>query len=89
MFANKYLTAINHKDTYAIWIEDQNFNIVSEIAFVSKNEEVIDFNSSQLEDAIQKIVSKVEFNLGKTNSMADVHSSVLNKDTSIKIFIMI
>ena len=84
MFANKYLTAINHKDTYAIWIEDQNFNIVSEIAFVSKNEEVIDFNSSQLEDVIQKIVSKVEFNLGKTNSIADVHSSVLNKDTSIK-----
>lgn len=84
VFANKYLTAINHKDTYAIWIEDQNFNIVSEIAFVSKNEEVIDFNSSQLEDAIQKIVSKVEFNLGKTNSIADVHSSVLNKDTSIK-----
>ena len=84
IFANKYLTAINSKDVYALWIEDQNFNIVSEIAFVSENEEIKDFNISQLEDIIQKIISKVEFNLGKTNSMADVYSSVLSKDTSIK-----
>ena len=33
---------------------------------------------------MQKIISKIEFNLGKTNSMADVYSSVLSKDTSIK-----
>lgn len=84
IFANKYLTAINSKDIYALWIEDQNFNIVSEIAFISENEEIKDFNTSQLEDVMQKIISKVEFNLGKTNSMADVYSSVLSKDTSIK-----
>lgn len=84
IFANKYLTAINSKDTYALWIEDQNFNIVSEVAFISENEEIVNFNTTELEDIIQKIISKVEFNLGKTNLMTDVYSSVLSKETSIK-----
>lgn len=84
IFANKYLTAINSRDIYALWIEDQNFNIVSEITFVSENEEVKNFNISQLEDDIQKIISKIEFNLEKTNSMADIHSSILSKETSVK-----
>lgn len=84
IFANKYLTAINSKDTYALWIEDQNFNIVSEVAFISENEEIVNFNTTELEDIIQKIISKVEFNLGKINLMTDVYSSVLSKETSIK-----
>ena len=84
IFANKYVTAINDKDVYVLWIEDKNFNIVSEMAFVSQNEEIKDFNTIQVEDDMQKIISKVEFNLSKTNLMADVYSSVLSKETSSK-----
>lgn len=84
LLANKYLTAINNKDTYAVWIEDQNFNIISEIGYISLNEEVINFNLSKIEDEVQKLLNKVEFNLGKSNYTIDVYSSVISKITSLK-----
>lgn len=84
IFANKYLTAINNNDIYTLWIEDQYFNIISEVSFISNNEEIINFNTIQLEDQIQKIIHRLEFNLGKTNSMMDIFSTVLSKNTNSK-----
>lgn len=84
VLANKYLTAINNKDIYAIWIEDQNFNIISEIGYISLNEEVINFNTSVIEDEVQKLLNKIEFNLGKSNYTIDVYSSVISKTTNLK-----
>lgn len=84
LLANKYLTAINNKDTYAVWIEDHNFNIISEIGYISLNEEVIDFNASITEDEVQKLLNKVEFNLGKSNYTIDVYASVISKSTVLK-----
>lgn len=81
---NKYLTAINSQDIYALWIEDNDFNVISEIAFISENTEILDFNDTELEEKIKNIISKIEFNLNKTNSLSDVYSSVLSKDTSFK-----
>ena len=35
---------INTKDTFVVWIEDENYNIISEMAYVSTSEEIEDFN---------------------------------------------
>lgn len=84
LLANNYLTAINNVDTYAVWIEDQNFNIISEIGYISLNEEIATFNTTILEDAIETLLNKVEFNLGKTDYTLDVYASVIGKSTSLK-----
>lgn len=84
LLANNYLTAINNVDTYAVWIEDQNFNIISEIGYISLNEEIATFNTTILEDAIETLLNKIEFNLGKTDYTLDVYASVIGKSTSLK-----
>lgn len=84
IFANTYLTAINNKDIYAAWIEDQNFNVISEIGYTSTLEEIENLNYDLIEDAVKSILDKVEFNLGKSNYTLDVYSSVISKETSLK-----
>lgn len=84
IFANTYLTAINNKDIYAVWIEDQNFNVISEIGYISISEEIDNLNYSLVEDAVKKVLNKVEFNLGKSNYTLDVFSSVISKETNLK-----
>ena len=59
------MTAINHKDVYAIWIEDDKFNVVSEISYASLNEEVDIFNNSILEDNINNVLSKAGVEINK------------------------
>ena len=83
LLVNNYMTAINSKDTYAVWIEDDKFNIVSEVNYVSLNEEVISFNSSIIEDKVNDILSKTGVEVNK-DSITDISTSVIGSSTSDK-----
>ena len=83
ILVNKYMTAINHKDVYAIWIEDSKFNIVSEISYASLNEEVGIFNNSILEDNINNILSKAGTEISK-EYISDVFVATISKSSNLK-----
>lgn len=82
IFANKYMTAVNTKDIFTIWIEDENYNIISEIAFASTLEDIKNFNVQLVEESIANILSQIEsFNV--KNNSSDIIYSLAN-DASLK-----
>lgn len=83
LLINRYMTAINHKDSYAIWIEDDKFNIISEISYVSLNEDIINFNYSLLEDNLNDILNKTSVEINK-EYVTEIYTSVLGNSTSFK-----
>lgn len=83
ILVNNYMTAINHKDVYAIWVEDDKFNIVSEISYASLNEEVDIFNNSILEDNINNVLSKAGVEINKEH-ITDVFAATISKSTNLK-----
>ena len=83
LLINNYITAINNRDTYAVWIEDDKFNIVSEISYVSLNEEVINFNNSIIEDSVKDILTKAGVEVNK-DSLLDISTSVIGGSTNHK-----
>ena len=70
------LTAINKKDIFAIWIEDEQFNIVSELGFTSALEDIEDLNSYIVKEEIIDIVKKIENNIGKIGLLTDIINSI-------------
>lgn len=89
VFANKYMTAANDKDVFVTWIEDENFNTVSEISFVSALETINDFNSEQVENNASNILSKID-SFAVKNSTYDTlqylnSSDVCNKNIFYEI----
>lgn len=84
MFANKFLTAINKNNTYCIWIEDENYNVISELAFVSHDEVIENLNISLLEDKITSLVNKIDSAGLRNNYNTDLISSVISNSTSHK-----
>lgn len=70
------LTAINKKDIFAIWIEDEQFNIVSELGFTSALEDIEDLNSYIVKEEIINIAKKIENNIGKIGLLTDIINSI-------------
>lgn len=70
------LTAINKKDIFAIWIEDEQFNIVSELGFTSALEDIEDLNSYIVKEEIIDIAKKIENNIGKIDLLTDIINSI-------------
>ena len=70
------LTAINKKDIFAIWIEDEQFNIVSELGFTSALEDIEDLNSYIVKEEIIDIAKKIENNIGKIGLLTDIINSI-------------
>ena len=83
VFANKYMTAANHKDILAVWIEDENFNVVSEITFTSTLEDINNFNEEQVEKAISNIISQIDL-LAIKNNTFDIMQYLSSSDVCIK-----
>lgn len=79
---SKYLTAINSKDTYAIWMEDSNFNVVSDLAFISKNEEIDNLNQDLIKEEVSNILEKIGLTRDVNNN--DILSLILTKDVAFK-----
>lgn len=70
------LTAINKKDIFAIWIEDEQFNIVSELGFTSALEDIEDLNSYIVKEEIIDIAKKIENNICKIGLLTDIINSI-------------
>ena len=70
------LTAINKKDIFAIWIEDEQFNVISELGFTSTLEDVEDLNSYIVKQEINDIVKKIENSIGKIGLLTDIINSI-------------
>ncbi|MEG1494736.1 MAG: hypothetical protein RR406_00330 [Bacilli bacterium] len=83
IFATKYLTAANQNDIFVVWIEDENNNIISDVAFCSMLEEVGDFNMTQIEKAIEKILAQMS-SFSSKNNMYDIIYSIANENVSMK-----
>lgn len=81
---DKLSTAINHDDIFAIWIEDENFNVISDLGFVSSLEDVNDLNNYIIENNIVTIIKKIETNLNKPGSLSDIVSTINNDNANIK-----
>lgn len=77
VFANKYETAINDIDVFAIWIEDANFNVISEIGFVSTSDEIKTFNDWLAEEKINKILSNID-TIDQYYNISDLTYSVID-----------
>lgn len=76
---DKVLTAINKENIYAIWIEDNSFNVVSKLGFVSATNKIENVHSVMLKDEVTSILRKIEYNINKQGYLSDI-SSVLNYD---------
>lgn len=70
------LTAINKKDIFAIWIEDEQFNVISELGFTSTLEDVEDLNSYIVKQEINDIAKKIENSIGKIGLLTDIINSI-------------
>lgn len=84
LFANKLLTAINKNNVYCVWIEDENYNVISELAFISADEVIENLNNSLLEDKISSIIAKIDSAGLRNNYNADLLSSVMSNGPSHK-----
>lgn len=83
VFANKYLTAANTKDTFVVWIEDENYNIISEMAYVSTSEEIKEFNLTEVEKEIEKILSQID-DFSLRNNPSNMIYTIANNNVSSK-----
>lgn len=82
IFANKYITAANTKDIFVVWIEDENYNVISEMSFTSISEEIENFNIELIEKKIFNILNQIDSFSIKNNPSDIVYS--LENETSLK-----
>ncbi len=83
IFANKHLTAANTKDIFVVWIEDENYNIISEMTYASMSEEIADFNLTETEKTIENILLQLESFSSKNNS-SDMVYTIASNNISLK-----
>lgn len=83
IFANKYLTAANTKDTFVVWIEDENYNVISEMAYASMSTEIDNFNLIKAEKEIEKILLQLE-SFSSVNNLSDTIYTVSSNNVSLK-----
>lgn len=78
------LTTINKTDIFAIWIEDEQFNVVSELGFVSTLDDTEDLNDYIVKQEIESIAKKIENNLSKSGLLTDIINSINYNSIDIK-----
>lgn len=81
LIANKYETAINKNEVYALWIEDENYNVISEIGFISNSEDIENFNAWLVSEKISSIVAKLQ-NVKQKNNILEITHTIT--DASLK-----
>lgn len=81
---NNISTAINDKDIYAIWIEDELYNVISDLGFVSCLDDTIDLNTFIVKEELLKIVKKIEDNLSMSDSLSNIIESIDIEATLLK-----
>lgn len=78
------LTAINKNDIYSIWIEDDQYNTISDLGFVTYTNLIEDLNSSIIEYECESIIKKLQNNLNKPNYLYDMLISINYEDITEK-----
>lgn len=81
---NKYLTAINKDDIFALWIENEQYSIISDVGFVSLLEDSNDVNNYLKNNDCNMITKKIESNINKKGYLSDVSSIVNSENTFVK-----
>lgn len=76
---NKISTAINKDDVYAIWIEDEDYNTISDLGFVSYSDKIENLSYTIIKEKITSIIRKLEVVLNRNGSLSDI-ISMLNYD---------
>ena len=76
---NKISTAINKDDVYAIWIENEDYNTISDLGFVSYSDKIENLSYTIIKEKITSIIRKLEVVLNKNGSLSDI-ISMLNYD---------
>ena len=76
---NKISTAINKDDVYAIWIEDESYNTISDLGFVSYSDKIENLSYTIIKEKITSIIRKLEVVLNRNGSLSDI-ISMLNYD---------
>lgn len=66
------LTAINKENIYALWIEDNSFNVISKLGFVSATEKIDNIHSLMLKEEATSILKKIEYNINKSGYLIDI-----------------
>ena len=70
------LTAINKNDIFALWIEDDQYNTISDLGFVTYTNLIEDLNSTIIENEANNIIKKIQNNLNKPNFLLDTLTSI-------------
>ena len=81
LLANKFLTAINKEEVYAVWIENSNYNVISNLSFISYNKDILSFNLSLLEDKLLSLINKINLSAYMYNDI-NIASLIVNNGTS-------
>lgn len=88
---NKYLTAVNKKDIFSMWIENSSYNVISEVGFVSMSQDSRDANEYIKQTSCEKYAKGVETSVNKKGCMSDEvsivtsDSTVADKDAHVKL----
>lgn len=84
LIIDSYVSAINKKDIYCTWIEDERFNIISDIGFTSLSEEIIDINSYIVDNELNTIIKKLETAIKKPNYLSDLRLLINTQEVTLK-----
>ena len=76
ILVGKYSTAINNNDVFALWIEDKDYNVISEVGFVSSLEDTDNLNNYLIKKDASIILRKIENNIDKTGYLSDLISCI-------------
>lgn len=74
ILVGKYSTAINNNDVFVLWIEDEDYNVVSELGFVSSLEDTNNLNDYLIKQDGSLILKKIENNIDKTGYLSELVS---------------
>ena len=81
---NNVLTAINKNDIFTLWIEDEQFNIISDLGFTSFTDETNDLNIYIIKSKIESIIKNIETNINKSGYLSDIIASIDYENLDIK-----
>lgn len=81
---NKYLTAVNRTDTFSMWVENENYQVISEVGFASMQQDSKDANEYVKKQTCDKYTKSIEESINKKGYLQDVSSQVMSDDSPDK-----
>lgn len=84
LIVNSYSSFVNSKDIFCAWIEDERFNIISDLGFASVNEEIVDINSYIVNNELNNIIKKIETAIKKPNYLSEFKLYINTSETGSK-----